>query len=105
MDPTLLSPVTELWRCGVRQTKMPPTTAAVDPRAGSQLAEELRSSVVASVRNLKHGTPGADWILLRNNSRRRKAERNSPLWRTLGFSFLRGKRGEALPHCSDIDRK
>lgn len=77
-DPTLLSPVAELWSCGVRQMKMPPTTAAVDLRAGNRLARELGSSVVTSLRNLKHGALGADWILLRNG-RRRKAERSSPL--------------------------
>jgi hypothetical protein len=58
--------------------KMPPTTAAVDPGAGNQLARELDNSVATSLRNLKHGTLGADWILLRNGSRRRKAERSSP---------------------------
>lgn len=63
-DPSLLSPVAELWSCGVRQMKMPPTTAAVDLRAGNQLARELGSSVGTSLRDLKHGTLGADWTLL-----------------------------------------
>lgn len=76
-DPTLLSPVAELWSCGVRQMTMPPTTAAVDLRAGTSWPGgwELCGD---QPEEPKAWTLGADGILLRNG-RRRKAERSSPL--------------------------